>query len=133
MRIFRIEHRETCIGPWLAGYSKVTSCLSHCYNSEFPGIFDDAPGESEFTCTWAGMPWSERDRHYCGLTSEFEVVRWFAPAFSAMVECNFVLRVFDVPDEDVIIGKSRTQVFFKRGRQVMVEEREINTLIEDAA
>lgn len=114
MLVYRIEHKETGTGPFRSeGMDNVASLWGQAYwdasDSMHPIPLDD--GLKDFVGT-----------HVFGLPTFDMVFHWFERIWNRLRFRDFVLRVYDVNESDSMVGKSGTQVAFRKDRATLVEE-----------
>lgn len=110
-KVYRVEHVETRIGPWwhtneTYDYCKALSALdsyaANCATHE--GIIRD--------CFENNVSFND-GMDFCGVLELAQIEYWFPHHIRAMfIEFGFVLRVYDVPDDQITLTRSMTQVGF---------------------
>ena len=110
MRVYRVE-TDAGVGP----YADWTWCsvvgLPLCDTEKQPG-----PGED-------GMVGWTDGRHYFGFRDEHQLKDWFGEWLEALADAEFLVSVYDVPDEHVVHGSK--QVAFVRDVAEHVESKHV--------
>lgn len=126
MLVYRIEHRELCVGPfnsrWNMGMTELECDNIGHFNNEWTthhdmvshptpqedGIFNFIPRED-----------------FCGVRSLDEILDWFGQGdcLTYLKSANFVLRVFSIYEHHIQYGRS--QIALRRAHATIVEEIEL--------
>lgn len=129
MKVYRLEHATTGLGPWAHTSNKSPSLyrlMSDLGRRHF-GMTEDFPDY------WKSLTGIGTGKYYCGVQSLDHVDMWFKlsiPKFRKQFAANdYVLRAYEVDEEHVKMGMSGKQVFFIKDCAKLVEE----TLLESPA
>lgn len=125
VRVYRVEHPKSGRGPFthqdddLQTQGDIRRGLDYAYrwydNDPWPSLWNDWP-------EWAREGKNSYE-YYCGVRVLDQVHHWFDEAVRKVLErAGYHLYVYEVPEEDVVFGKSGKQVFFKRANARIVEE-----------
>ena len=103
MKIYRVEHFETGYGPFKEDLSQLTGEL---YKTIINNVQDTHPTPYD-----DGM-WCE-DEEFCGCLSYNQLLHWFhEDDLIEVLEHGYAICEYDVPLNELKVGKSKTQVLF---------------------
>jgi hypothetical protein len=107
MKVYRVEHYDRRHGPYAASWDSM--------NNECQKLADVL----RVTSTWEQHPPPDHDgilhynhQHHCGFASLDALFDWFEQWLEGLIECDYHIAVFEVDEDDVLIGEK--QVMFKR-------------------
>jgi hypothetical protein len=125
-KVWRVEHRDTWLGPWWHPYANTKWCPVQLYNAarkqgdiadSGPDPQSDVPHCPRFTCDW-----------FCGTRHLDQLLDWFPcpKGRRAMAQCGMIIRQLEVPAR--FIRDGRHQSVFKRGVSKVIKELDLVTL-----
>lgn len=56
------------------------------------------------------------DKHHCGFSSHEALIAWFEDSWDLLVEHECSVRVYDVPEDEVLLTKSTEQLAFNKDK-----------------
>lgn len=101
MLVFRVEHKQTGIGP----YHNETSSLSEMRQAH----------SDEEHPSWRSDLRLVDANYYAGFSNPNELIYWFWGFFSDLTNQGFHVAIYEVNPENVEIGLSEKQLAFKDG------------------
>lgn len=106
MIIYRVEHKDTGLGPYNHSWDEENAELEDKLQTEHsnlshPSMYEDFD-----------IDMISRD-HYFGFPSLTSLAEWFEGGWiGILIECGFIIREYNV--DNVLMGKSGRQVMFKK-------------------
>ena len=121
VRIYRVEHTKSHQGPFTnpeEDYQRreqLRDALSYALEAGWPSLYEDWPK------SWP--VYEDTSKYYCGVPAREHVFYWFTKeVLVILAQAGYKLFLIEVPEEDVLFGKSGKQVFFKKENARVVEE-----------
>lgn len=125
MLIYRIEKTDTRNGPYCKSTFSDAETLLSAHNGS-----DMHPGPPQsFDTQWSQISMLEQLRYHFACESIEQLFEWFDGFLDDLHEDGFVIRAYEVPDEDIMY--SPKQIAFLRDNEVLKEEIQIITLTEN--
>lgn len=116
MRIYRIEHVKSGIGPFnhdseTTGRPDTTEARELAYSTDIPAPWDSTL--EPYLEPWRKMPELQRNEYVFGFASRSQLRLWFSPGITkALKLLGYHVAVYEVEPQYVIAGSS--QVAFMR-------------------
>lgn len=107
MLVFRYENKNG-VGPYTADWEEWGTKASSFW------LASSHAGEKHPSPRMDGIEKSGKN-YVCGCPSAAALSEWFSGWEAVLLRNGFVVKTYDIPDEEVFIGKSGLQVVFKRG------------------
>ena len=140
--VYRVEHPATGMGPWHSHHYAAESGLSieaeeelrtvadHCTNAVEKNIYNGLKHPSIW-CDFgrAQVQAFERNQMVCGTKTLRRLRSWFADVAEVLFDAGFTIKVYTIDQEQVLVGKSKSQVAFRKEDAVDVKDLTILPLV----
>lgn len=95
IKVYRVEHRNGGFGPYVVGgLQSETGYVWHSAEKGRPSPWVDNIKSGEFT-----------EHHICGFVTKRQLRRWFLRFRNWLTEKGYVVAVYTVQPENVVVGK----------------------------
>ncbi len=111
MLVYRVEHEEYGIGPYQIRHSGNVQKFLNRMGADHSAY--GYKGDQHPMPAFDGIEDFDTDYDYCGFESMEALVKWFDGYLLGLARYGFVVRIYDVPDDEVQLGVK--QLAFNKG------------------